>query len=123
MHFDEYERDAISDGNPGSIFKVTLDNTHPLAYGLPNYYFSLKTGGAAFQPLKNAMNVGVLDDKFKSMGFIGYRLKQQLKGSMVLATQTIRRGVVVYMVDNPLYRGFWYQGKFLFSNAVLMPIK
>ena len=123
MHFDEYERDAISDGNPGSIFKVTLDNTHPLAYGMPNYYFSLKTGGAAYQPLKNAMNVGLLDDKFKSMGFIGYRLKQQLKGSMTLATQSIRRGVVVYMVDNPLYRGFWYQGKFLFSNAVLMPLR
>ena len=69
------------------------------------------------------MNVGLLDDKFKSMGFIGYRLKQQLKGSMTLATQSIRRGVVVYMVDNPLYRGFWYQGKFLFSNAVLMPLR
>jgi hypothetical protein len=123
MHFDEYERDAISDGNPGSIFKVTLDNTHPLAYGMPPYYFSLKTGGTSYQPLKNAMNVGYLDDKFKPLGFIGYRLKQQLKGSMVLATQSIRKGVVVYMVDNPLFRGFWYQGKFLFSNAVLMPLK
>jgi hypothetical protein len=123
MHFDEYERDAISDGNPGSIFKVTLDNTHPLAYGMPPYYFSLKTGGISYQPLKNAMNVGYLDDKFKPLGFIGFRLKQQLKGSMVLATQGIRKGVVVYMVDNPLFRGFWYQGKFLFSNAVLMPLK
>lgn len=123
MHFDEYERDAISDGNPGSIFKVTLDNTHPLAYGMPPYYFSLKTGGASYQPLKGAMNVGYLDDKFKPLGFVGYRLKQHLRGSMIFATQSIRKGVVVYMVDNPLFRGFWYQGKFIFSNAVLMPLK
>ena len=123
MHFDDFERDAISDGNPGSIFKVNLDNTHPLAYGMPPYYFTLKTGGTAYQPLKNAMNIGYLDDKFKPLGFVGSRLKQQLKGSMVFATQPIRRGVVVYMIDNPLYRAFWYQGKCLFSNAVLMPIK
>ncbi len=123
MHFDEFERDGISDGNPGSIYKVTLDNTHPLAYGMPNYYFTLKTGGAFYQPLKNAFNVGYLDDKFKPLGFVGSRLKPQLKGSMIFATQSIRRGTVVYMVDNPLYRGFWYQGKFLFSNAVLMPLR
>lgn len=123
MHFDEYERDAISDGTPGAIFKVNLDNTHPLAYGMPTYYFTLKIGGTTYQPLKNAMNVGYIDDKYKPLGFVGNRLKNQLKGNMIFATQSIRRGTVVYLVDNPLYRGFWYQGKFLFSNAVLMPIK
>jgi Zinc carboxypeptidase len=123
MHFDEFERDGISDGNPGSIFKVTLDNTHPLAYGMPNYYFSLKTGGTTYQPLKNALNVGYLDDKFKPLGFVGTRLKQQLKGTLVLATQNRGRGTIVYMVDNPLYRGFWYQGKFLMANAVMMPMR
>jgi len=28
------------------------------------------------------------------------------------------RGQVVYLIDNPLYRGFWEQGKLLFANAV-----
>ncbi len=123
MHFDEYERDGLSDGIPGAIYKTVIDNTHPLAYGLPDYYFSLKTSNAAYQPLKNAQNVGYIDDKFNPLGFVGYRLKAQLKGTSVFSVQTMRRGSVVYMVDNPLYRAFWYQGKFLFSNAVLMPIR
>lgn len=123
MHFDEYERDGLSEGLPGAIFKTILDNTHPLAYGLPDYYFTLKTSNSAYQPLKNAHNVGYIDDKFKSLGFVGYRLKPQLKGTSVFSVQSMRRGSVVYMVDNPLYRAFWYQGKFLFSNAVLMPFR
>ena len=90
---------------------------------LSEYYFSLKTGNLSFQPLKNAVNVGYVDDKFKPLGFVGYRAKAQLKGSLGFAVQPIKRGTVVYMVDNPLYRGFWYQGKFLFSNAVLMPMR
>jgi hypothetical protein len=123
MHADEYERDGISDGNPGAIYKVTLDNSHPLAYGMPNYYFTMKTGNLAYQPLKGAMNVGYIDDKFKPLGFVGHRLKQQLKGTLTFATQAMRRGTIIYMVDNPLYRGFWYQGKFLMANAVMMPMR
>jgi hypothetical protein len=30
------------------------------------------------------------------------------------------RGQVVYMVDNPLFRGFWENGKLFFANAVFM---
>jgi hypothetical protein len=30
------------------------------------------------------------------------------------------RGSVVYMVDDPLFRSFWENGKLLFSNAVFM---
>ena len=123
MHFDEFERDGASDLNAGSIYKTVLDNTHPLAYGMNDYYFSLKTGGAAYQPLKNLSNVSYVDDKFKPLGFVGARLRQQLKGSAVFAVQPMRRGSVVYLVDNPLFRAFWYQGKFLFSNAVLMPLR
>jgi hypothetical protein len=123
MHYDEYERDGLSDAIPGAIYKNTFDNTHPLGYGMPNYYFSLKTGTAAYQPLKNALNIGYVDDKFRPLGFVGYRLKQDLKGSLSFATQSVRRGTVVYMVDNPLYRAFWYQGKFLFANAILMPMR
>jgi Zinc carboxypeptidase len=123
MHFDEYERDGISDGTPGAIYKLTLDNTHPLGYGMPEYFFTLKTGNAAYQPLKNCWNVGIVDDKFKPLGFVGTRAKQAFKSSVSFAVQPMRRGSVVYLIDNPLYRSFWVQGKFLFSNAVLMPIR
>jgi len=28
------------------------------------------------------------------------------------------RGRVIYMIDDPLFRGFWYNGRLLLSNAV-----
>jgi len=28
------------------------------------------------------------------------------------------RGQVIYLIDNPLYRGFWEQGKLLMANAL-----
>ncbi|NJN34572.1 MAG: hypothetical protein HC817_10280 [Saprospiraceae bacterium] len=117
MHFDEFERDAISDGNPGCIYKLKMDNSHPLAYGLSDYYFSLKTSGMTYPLLKNAYNVGYVDGSVKPLGFIGNRLKKQMPNTAVFATQTIRRGSVIYMVDNPLYRAFGIKVKCLW----LMP--
>ncbi len=122
-HFCDAERTSLSDNLPGAIVKVTLDNSHPLAYGMGETYFSLKTNSLAYQPLKEAWNVGYLRGEIEKLGFIGYNAAQSLRGSLVFSVQPIRRGSVVYMVDNPLFRNFWYQGKFLFSNAVFMPIK
>jgi hypothetical protein len=37
-----------------------------------------------------------------------------------MGVQTMGRGSVVYLADDPLFRGFWYNGQLLFSNAVFM---
>ena len=39
---------------------------------------------------------------------------------MLLGVQNIGLGSVVYIVDDPLFREFWENGKLLFSNAVFM---
>jgi len=41
----------------------------------------------------------------------------------VFAVQNARAGSIIYMVDNPVYRAFWYNGKFLMCNALFMPMK
>jgi hypothetical protein len=43
------DRRELSEGTPGAIFKVKLDNSHPLAYGQSDTYFSLKTTNATFK--------------------------------------------------------------------------
>src|SRR5699024_3929196 len=40
--FDERQRRQISSLNTGSIYKITMDSTHPLAFGYDSLYFSLK---------------------------------------------------------------------------------
>jgi hypothetical protein len=45
-------------------------------------------------------------------------VKEQQKKSLLFGEESLGRGSVVYLVDNVLFRGFWYSGKQLFSNAV-----
>ena len=119
-HYAGQERRSITNAMPGAIYKIKLDNTHPLAYGMPDYYHTLKTSSTAWEHLDGAWNVGYIDENPEITGFAGFEVKKKLKQTSVFAVQSMGRGKVVYMVDNPLFRGFWRQGKFLFTNAVFM---
>ncbi len=111
-------RTGVSNYNPGSIVQLDLDETHPLAFGLYEPYFSLKTNSLVFEPLKNAWNVGTVGKEPIITGFMGYQLKQEVKQSVTFAVEDKGRGAVIYLVDNPLFRSFWENGKMLFSNAL-----
>ncbi|MCB0521551.1 MAG: zinc carboxypeptidase [Lewinellaceae bacterium] len=113
-------RSSLSDNLPGAIVQVKMDPTHPLAFGLRPNYFSLKTNNARFDLLKDTWNVGYLEKDFTSLGFIGYNLKKNLKDSAVFAVQDKGQGKVIYLLDNPLFRSFWEEGKLLFSNALFL---
>ncbi|MCF8247630.1 MAG: zinc carboxypeptidase [Saprospiraceae bacterium] len=118
--YKDRSRTSISDFNPGAIVRVKMDTSHPLAFGLRDYYFSLKTSSLRFDLLKDAWNVGYLEDNYLSKGFIGANVKRDLKNSTVFAVQRKGAGQVVYLVDNPLFRSFWEEGKLLFGNAVFL---
>ncbi|MCE7923265.1 MAG: zinc carboxypeptidase [Haliscomenobacteraceae bacterium CHB4] len=112
------ERENISDQLPGAIVKAKVDNSHPLAFGFSDSYFSLKTGAEAYQMPDKANAVIYLEDSYTSYGFIGSRLKPRLKKTPVVVVQKMGGGQAVFFVDNPLFRSFWEQGKVLFANAV-----
>ena len=112
------ERRQVSEGIPGAIFKLTLDITHPLAYGMSPEYFSLKTGAQAYQHLKNVWNVGTISDQLMVSGFAGAEARKAQKNTTVFAVESKGSGSAIYLVDNPLFRAFWENGKFLFSNAL-----
>lgn len=115
------ERDAISENIAGAIFKLDIDNTHPLAFGLPEYYFSLKMNNDIYELLgEDNWNVGTVRKNSYVSGFAGYKSKQKIVNGMLLGVQSMGRGSVVYLVDDPLFRSFWENGKLLFSNAVFM---
>ncbi len=118
--YTEMQRERVSEFIPGAIFKVKMDPTHPLGYGLGDTYFSLKTGSSAYELLQNGWNVGSLGDELMVSGFAGVKAKENLKNSLVFGVEGQGRGNVTYLVDNPLFRAFWENGKFLFSNAVFM---
>jgi hypothetical protein len=112
------ERDGISDNNPGAIVRAKADNSHPLAYGLPDYYYSLKTGGDLYEMPEKGTSAIWLENGFRSFGFIGSRFKSRMKKTPIAVSQPMGEGEVVYFTDSPLFRSFWQQGKVLFANAV-----
>jgi hypothetical protein len=112
------ERAGASEQLPGAIIKTRVDNSHPLAYGLPDYYFSLKTSPNVFQMPTDADTPLYINDTLQTYGFIGSKIRPRLKNSPIGMVQTMGSGQVIYFVDNPLFRCFWQQGKMLFANAV-----
>ncbi|MDV6166791.1 M14 family zinc carboxypeptidase [Flavobacterium sp. DG1-102-2] len=114
------ERRAISASVPGAIVENVLDKSHPLSYGLGDKYFSLKTTDSRYQLLKNAWNVAYVPAGYKNFGFIGKSLKKKLENTVTFAVEQKGRGEIIYMVDNPLFRGFWENGNLLFSNALFL---
>jgi hypothetical protein len=114
-------RDAIRSSIPGAIFKLDMDNTHPLAFGFPNYYYTLKLSDDIYDMLgEDNWNVGTIAKNGYVAGFAGFQSKQKINNGMLLGVQSLGRGSVVYLVDDPLFRSFWENGKLLFSNAVFM---
>jgi len=118
--YEGQERKSIVNAMPGAIYQLQFDNTHPLGYGFGKHYFSLKTSGRNYNFLKKTWNVGYIGKDAMQIGFVGTNAQKKVKETTVFAVQSMGRGRVVYMVDNPLFRGFWQQGKFLFSNAIYM---
>jgi hypothetical protein len=119
--YGEAERKELSAKISGAIYKVKLDNSHPLAFGMRDTYYTLKTHGRRFAPLSKGWNVAYFSNSAKPVqGFAGFRANQALNNSLLLGVEHQGEGEIVYFVDNPLFRSFWQTGKMLFGNAVFM---
>lgn len=114
------ERESISNQIPGAIFNVIVDATHPLGYGYKNGYQALVKSENAYEYLADGWNVGTLSSKSYVTGFAGKNVKAKMNESLLFGVENIGKGNIIYMIDNPLFRGFWYSGKHLFGNAVFM---
>ncbi|WP_313114503.1 M14 metallopeptidase family protein [Aequorivita sediminis] len=115
----EREMESTKDMITGSIFKVKLDTTHPLAFGYDVTYYSMKLGNKSYKFLEDGYNVGYIEgDAVSVSGFTGERAKASLKNSIVFAQAKKGSGSVVYMVDDVSFRSFWQNGKLFLANAV-----
>jgi len=119
--YENRERDYIPNYNPGSIFKVELDNSHPLAFGYPEFYYTLKQDDHIYDFFKEGgWNVGVIKKDNFITGFTGSKTKQRLKDGLLFGVQDMGRGSIIYLTDNPIFRSFWENGKLMFANAVFL---
>jgi hypothetical protein len=119
--YGDRQREEAAGSVPGSIFRVELDSTHPLAFGYPDHYYTLKEDDKVYELLKDGgWNVGTVRKDGYVSGFTGVRAKEKIRDGLVFGVQEMGRGAVVYMADDPLFRSFWENGKLLFCNAVFL---
>ncbi|MDD2792066.1 MAG: M14 family metallopeptidase [Sediminibacterium sp.] len=118
--YGDREKDYLTNSIPGAIYKVELDNTHPLAFGYPDFYYTLKQDNSLYEFLKDGWNVGTIKKDAYVTGFAGAKLKPRLKEGLLLGVQDMGAGSVVYISDDLLFRNFWENGKLLFANAVFL---
>ena len=117
--YDQRERESVKNFITGSIYKLTIDNSHPMAFGYDKDYYSLKLGSSSYKFLENGYNVGYIENDAVSVsGFSGEDAKAKLKNSMIFAETRMGSGSVVYLVDDVLFRGFWENGKLFFANSL-----
>ncbi len=114
------QRERIKNAITGAVFKTRVDVTHPLAYGYGDTYFSLKLGNDAFEYLEGGTVAYIENDASPIAGFAGSEAQKKIGKTLVFGVEDYRQGSVVYMVDNPLFRGFWENGKLFFANALFM---
>jgi hypothetical protein len=114
-------RESISNSINGSIFKSNIDNTHPLAFGYENIYYSLKLSSRSYHLLEKGVNVGYFSENASSVsGFAGKKALRQVPNSLLFGVENKGKGKIIYLVDNPLYRSFWENGKLFFANAIFL---
>ena len=120
LPFDQQDRHEISSSILGSIYPVKLDQSHPLNFGIDRFY-TLRQNTSTYKLLSKGSNSAFLNNDVKPLnGFIGSLQKPLQANSLVYGQQSIGNGSVIFFVDNPLFRSFWYQSKIIFSNALFL---
>ncbi|MDO9036811.1 MAG: zinc carboxypeptidase, partial [Lutibacter sp.] len=119
--YDQWERDDLKKTITGSIFKSKVDHTHPLAFGYSDSYYSLKLSGTSYKLLEDGVNVAYFPENTKNYsGFAGSEALKNIPNSLLFGIEHKGKGILIYMVDNPLFRSFWQNGKLFFANAIFL---
>jgi zinc carboxypeptidase len=113
-------REGLTDAVSGAVFRTRVDASHPLGFGMDRGFYTLRRTSMEYEYLKKGWNVGVLESAGLLAGHVGIDAREKVEEVLAFGVQEMGRGSVVYVVDDPIFRGFWYDGQLLLGNAVFM---
>ena len=53
-------------------------------------------------------------------GFAGQYVKDAVGKSMVFGVENQEKGMIIFFVDDPLFRAFWHDSKLMMANALFL---
>lgn len=113
-------REAMKNEITGAIFRTSVDPTHPLAFGYGDTYFTLKLGTTRYEYLEGGTVAYMEKAGTPVAGFAGSEALKNRDHTLIFGMENHGEGQVIYLADNPLFRGFWENGKLFFANALFM---
>ncbi|HPJ04651.1 MAG TPA: M14 family metallopeptidase [Bacteroidales bacterium] len=115
QRYEDRRRLSVTGRSAGAIFRVQLDDSHPFAFGMGKEWFLMKRNeGLPF--LEKGNNIGYITDTIPVSGFAGYKYLKKVKNTGVIASETIGKGTVVYISEDPYFRAYWKSGRVLLGN-------
>lgn len=114
------DHDDFSNSIPGAIYKIYLDQSHPLSYGLGKYYYTLKTDANIYEPLESGYHIGTLKPDSYVAGVAGAKVKNRISSGVLFASQPLGKGDVYYLSTGLIFRSFWEAGKQVMINAIFI---
>lgn len=115
--FGDEKRHLLSESSAGSIYKVTVDTTNPFGFGLGREWFIMKET-QPYPFLAKGNNIGYILENKPVSGFAGYKYQKLIKNTMVIGSESVGKGEVIYITDDPYFRAFWKSGRDLLWNVV-----
>ena len=98
-----------------------MDITNPLSFGYSDEYFTLRLNADSYSWIEGAQNVVYTENNPEVIsGFVGADAKDTIDKNLVFGVEQIGNGCIVLLADNPLFRGFWENGKLFVANALFM---
>ena len=80
------------------------------------WFIMKRSAGYPFLP--SGYNIGYILDKEPVAGFAGFKYKDKVINTLVIGSEKIGSGEVIYITDNPYFRAFWKSGRILLGNVV-----
>lgn len=113
------ERERRSEDIPGALLHVTLDTTHPLAFGMNDRLAVIDDTAPILELSAKGENPGYFGkENLKVSGFITPENEKKLFNTAYLIRERVGRGSVVMFADTPVFRGFSDGMTRLLLNAV-----
>ncbi|MEN8375934.1 MAG: M14 family metallopeptidase [Gemmatimonadota bacterium] len=115
---------------PGTIFELSLDPAHPLAFGAgvssagdgdADKLFVLHSGDLAFMPDEEFESAAYFPAELAELsGVISEENLESLEQRAWLVSRRMGAGKVILFADDPLFRHFWFGAFQPYANAVLL---
>ena len=117
--YEEKMRERTLRRMPGTIFKVNLDVSHPLAYGNKESVYILKRSTSTFKLSKGFNNIGIFGKAPKISGYFPEESSKVIPESVFFTQSSVGRGNVILFSDELNFRSFWNGLTLLFLNSLI----